>query len=276
VHLRNRNRKGIKDLFFVTLSFLRALCDKNSPQEIGLSNRNQTMIANGKIRAFLGAMTEHHRYRSWDHCYGYFHRATATPQEIIAADRHHAALQLGFYLASWGMYRGSSFLLQYDYSIHLGVIGALAAPQFEPLWKAEFGSGNGDEALVPVIFKAVDAIREAYRPFAPPSESRQASDTLVKKVLLGTFGCLPACDTYLIAGFKAAGLRYSYLNGNFVERVLRFCRDNLPVLRGEQTRIKTASGMHYPLMKLVDMHFWQTGGTLRAKGRTMKSGRKVL
>jgi hypothetical protein len=42
------------------------------------------MITNDKIRAFLGAMTEHHRYRSWEHhryrswehCYGYFHRAT--------------------------------------------------------------------------------------------------------------------------------------------------------------------------------------------------------
>jgi hypothetical protein len=45
------------------------------------------------------------------------------------------------------MYRGPSFLLQYDYTIHLGVIGVLAAPQFEPLWKAEFGSGQNDAAL---------------------------------------------------------------------------------------------------------------------------------
>jgi hypothetical protein len=41
----------------------------------------------------------------------------------ISGDRDHAALQLGFYLASWGMYGGSSFLLQYDYT----VIGALSS-----------------------------------------------------------------------------------------------------------------------------------------------------
>lgn len=217
------------------------------------------MIAHDKIRAFLGAMTEHHRYRSWEHCYAYFHREATTPQAIIAANRHHAALPLAFYLASWGMYRGSSFLLQYDYTVHLGVIDQLAVPQFAPLWNEEFGSGNDDAGLTPVIFKAINSIREAYRPFAPAAESRQASDTLVTKVLLGTFGCLPACDTYFIAGFKAARFRYSYLNGNFVLRVSQFCRDNLPSLRDEQTRIERVSGMHYPLMKLVDMHFWQTG-----------------
>jgi hypothetical protein len=223
------------------------------------------MIANDKIRAFLGAMTEHHRYRSWEHCYRYFQQAGGTPWEIIAADPDHAALMLGFYLASWGMYRGSSFLLQFDYTIHLGVVTALAAQHFEPLWQAEFGSGQNDETLVPVIFKAIGAIREAYRPFAPPSESRQASDTLVTKVLLGTFGCLPACDTYFIAGFKDSGFKYSYLNENFVRRVLGVCRENLALLRTEQAWIESAGGIHYPLMKLVDMHFWQTGYDLEIR-----------
>jgi len=53
------------------------------------------------IRAYHGNMTgEHHRYRSWEHCYAYFHGSTL---QAITADRDHAALQLGFYLASWGM-----------------------------------------------------------------------------------------------------------------------------------------------------------------------------
>ncbi len=32
------------------------------------------------------------------------------------------ALHLGFYLASWGMYRGSSFLLQKDYKVHVPIV----------------------------------------------------------------------------------------------------------------------------------------------------------
>ena len=61
------------------------------------------------------AVDRHHRYRSWGHCYRYFARR----RRIRSAQGiDHGALQLGFYLASWGMYRGSSFLLWKDYRIH--------------------------------------------------------------------------------------------------------------------------------------------------------------
>lgn len=215
------------------------------------------MTLHEKIDAYYHGMSgAHHRYRSWEHCYRYFHRSTP---EAIGADRDHAALQLGFYLASWGMYRGSSFLLQHAYTIHLGVIDQLMAPRFSVLWGQEFGAGDDDLNLVPIILETIDAVREAYRPFAPSAESRQASDTLVTKIILGTFGCLPACDRFFIEGFKSAKFRYSYLNAKFLERILAFCRDNLRELRGEQENIERIGGMRYPLMKLVDMYFWQIG-----------------
>jgi hypothetical protein len=47
-------------------------------------------------------------------------------------------------------------------------------------------------------------------------------------------------------------------------RVLQFCRDNLDELLDQQARIKRSSGSHYPLMKLVDMYFWQLGYELEA------------
>jgi hypothetical protein len=210
-----------------------------------------------KIRAYHVATTdEHHRYRSWEHCYGYFRAHTA---QAIAADRHHAALQLAFYLASWGMYRGSSFLLQRDYTVHLGVIDELTNPAFASLREQEFGAGPSDKDLLPLVLKAADAVRKRYKPFAPAADSRQPSDTLVTKVLLGTLGCLPACDRYFIAGFKKAGLTLSSLNAKSAARILKFCHDNLAPLRVEQARIETLSGIHYPLMKLVDMYFWQLG-----------------
>jgi hypothetical protein len=216
-----------------------------------------------KIRAYYDGMTDtHHRYRSWEHCYRYFHRSAPG---AIASDRDHAALQLGFYLASWGMYRGSGFLLQHAYTIHLGVIDQLLAPRFSILWGQEFGPGDNDLRLVPIILEAIDAIRDAYRTFTPSAESRQASDTLVTKIILGTFGCLPACDRYFIDGFKSASHSYSYLNTKFVERVLQFCKDNLRELREEQERIERLGGLRYPLMKLVDMYFWQIGCELESR-----------
>ncbi|MDX6558291.1 MAG: hypothetical protein QOF72_1340 [Blastocatellia bacterium] len=199
---------------------------------------------------------EHDRFRSWEHCYGYFRRTT--PQGL-SADRYQAALQLAFYLASWGMYRGSSFLLQYSFTAHLGVIDVLGKPCFSELWEAEFGANRTDYDLVPKIIEAIDGIRTAYQPFAKRSASRQASDTLVTKVILGTFGCLPACDRYFIEGFKHAGFPYSRLNRNFIEQVLDFCQRNSRGLNKAQAAIEKTGGVRYPPMKLIDMYFWQIG-----------------
>jgi hypothetical protein len=204
----------------------------------------------------------HHRYRSWEHCYGFFRQNQRTG---IAGQKEYAALHLGFYLASWGMYRGSTFLHKHTYTIHLGVIDTLIAPRFSVLWEQEIGAGENDLDRIPLIIEAIDGVREAYRPFAPSSESRQASDTLVTKVILGTFGCLPACDRFFIEGFKRTGHRYSRLNTKFIERILLFCKDNLSELREGQARIERIGKMRYPLMKLVDMYFWQVGFELELR-----------
>ena len=213
-----------------------------------------------KVRAYHNELAAnlHHRYRSWEHCYGYFQKAT--PGGILER-RDHAALQLGFYLASWGMYRGSGFLLQHSYSVHLAVVDCLASPAFRPLWEPDIGSKAKHRALASIVLAAVEAVRHAYAP------AGEATDTLISKVLLGTLGCLPACDRLFIDGFKRKGFRYSTLNEQFVHCVLQFCRDNLRELQNEQVRIEKSSGVTYPLMKLVDMYFWQVGYEAGALGR---------
>ncbi|MFN8487174.1 MAG: hypothetical protein U0350_06240 [Caldilineaceae bacterium] len=64
----------------------------------------------------------HHRYRSWEHCYKYFQKIHLQRQEF---DLDLATLNLAFYLASWGMMRGSSELLQKDYKVHTKVVQEL-------------------------------------------------------------------------------------------------------------------------------------------------------
>ena len=87
------------------------------------------------IQAYWGdSRGEHHRYRSWEHCYQLL--SGAGPERNLR-NRDTAALHLGFYLASWGMYRGSSFLLQRDYKVHGYVVDVLANTEYADLW----GSG---------------------------------------------------------------------------------------------------------------------------------------
>ena len=72
---------------------------------------------------------ENGRYRSWEHCYSHFIKARGS-QEI---DYDYLSLQLAFYLASWGMYRGSSFLLQKDYKVHIPVVKELLNEKYDVL-----------------------------------------------------------------------------------------------------------------------------------------------
>jgi hypothetical protein len=204
-----------------------------------------------RIAAYFGKVfaEPNHRYRSWEHCFRFF-RAS---RNKIRSDLDVAALQLGFYLASWGMYRGSSFLLQRDYTVHKQTIETLFSERFAALWEHEIGANPTDEEYADLILKAADAVWSSYEPFG------NASDTLVTKVLLGTLACLPACDRFFIDGFKRTGHQYSYVNAPFVRRMVGFCTQFAGELRQEQSRIACESGADYPLMKLADMYFWQIG-----------------
>jgi hypothetical protein len=224
------------------------------------------MTIHEKIQQYYSGMAdEHHRYRSWEHYYRYFH--WLTPESAVA-NRETAALHLGFYLASWGMYRGSSFLLQRGYTAHYGVIEKIFQPQFRSLWAREFGTTNNDTDLIPTILDAVEVIRDAYRPVA---DSREATDTLVTKVVLGTFGSLPACDRYFISGFKKAGYSCSGLNPRFATQLLAFTGGHRSELLEEQRTIERIGGIKYPLMKLVDMYFWQIGAGISEQTQNAES-----
>lgn len=64
---------------------------------------------------------KNHRLKSWEHCYTQF-KAVFNKNELSVTDRDYLSLHLAFYLASWGMYRGSSFILERDYKVFYGVV----------------------------------------------------------------------------------------------------------------------------------------------------------
>lgn len=64
------------------------------------------------IDAFTADRNACNRYASFDYCYSYFHPKN---RHLHKDDTDRGALELGFYLASWGMFRGSSFLLAKSY-----------------------------------------------------------------------------------------------------------------------------------------------------------------
>ena len=67
------------------------------------------------LKDYIDIRDPNQRYASYDYCYNYFRSFvnSSKTSEIANADNMQTScIQLGFYLASWGMYRGSSQILQ--------------------------------------------------------------------------------------------------------------------------------------------------------------------
>lgn len=194
---------------------------------------------------------KNHRYMSWEHCFKYF--SQTNPNEEMAC------LYLAFYLASWGMYRGSSFLLWKDYLVHREVVKRLLSSTH--LRSVDFSQECSAE--IDQIFEWSDWIRNWYeehiREVNGKSRKIHVTDTLTTKILLGTLGCIPAYDRYFIGGLRAEKLSYSRISKPHFRSLVEFYKHNKGDFDSAQVEIKKKSGVYYPAMKLVDMYFWQIG-----------------
>jgi len=190
---------------------------------------------------------EFQRYNSWNHCYVAFGN-TKLSKDILA-------LHLGFYLASWGMYRGSSGLLQKDYKIHIETVEIIGK-------YPELRCSKNNEVDVSCITEIVEIIKhlkeyyESFQYITSKNKSRNitSTDTLISKILLGTLGCLPAFDRLFIKGVKKSDQEFK----NLKEKSINSLFDYVGIHNEELKEIQTLYPQ-YPIMKLIDMYFWQVG-----------------
>lgn len=128
------------------------------------------------------------RYTSFDYCYNYFKTT-----EDLTKDIEKSCLTLGFYLASWGMFRGSSFLLQKSAKYFQTTIEYISQLD-KSVWDIDVD--NYDENNIDIIIKIYTDIK-ALLIF-----NGNADLTLITKIQLGVFGFIPAFDTYFCDTFR--------------------------------------------------------------------------
>ena len=200
---------------------------------------------------------ENGRSRSWEHCYRVFRDARTDP----SPDYDYLSLHLAFYLASWGMYRGSSFLLQKDYKVLLPVVEMVLKPEYDCL----FGVACADlrKPDVQTRLKNVsDDIADHFWPIRNEVAGREVaspvSPVLITKILMGTLGCVPAYDRFFqdgVAKYKVTTQEYSVKS---VLKLVDFYEAHNDRLE-EARRGMRVGDLTYPQMKLLDMGFWQIG-----------------
>lgn len=228
-------------------------------QQYEVQQRTDTLSAEYATHLILDYFNEtindvHGRYMSWRHCY----KAFSENRNIVDEQTvDYLALHLAFYLASWGMYRGSSFLLQKDYKVHIPVVRIIQEEKYNSLLgiSAEDLCKSNNLALLDEIGARIRICYAEERP-AFDGVVNNATDTLITKILLGTLGCVPAYDRYYVHAVKKYHISGGTFNRNSVYCVAKFYCDNsdeFEKLRHELNKY----GIEYPPMKLMDMCFWQ-------------------
>lgn len=207
------------------------------------------------IEKYISAIIEDkfHRYKSWDNC---FHAFSANKQNEIQV------LELAFYLASWGMYRGSGGLLQKNHLVHKEAVGITFNKKYQKL-KCSLNNEIGQENIS-TILELKNELKNHYSSIsftkgANESKPISPTDTLLSKIMLGTLACVPAYDRYFIDGLKEMKMKHYTFSKDSLIEILEFANDNKQDIKAAQKLIKIKTGNHYPIMKIIDMYFWQIG-----------------
>ena len=210
-----------------------------------------------------------HRFASWDYCYGLAQCMYARKKDLTDSDYDYMALNLAFYLASWGMYRGSSFLLDKSYKIHIEPVKRVFSK--DELWKGPLSSSEltafGRElANVYGVGDEVKASNDGI--------SGNMTDTLFTKILLGLTGNVIAYDRYCktALSFLEFGRNFFRRNSDTSWDRLRnngfaSLADILSVIKASYPKVEFKDGRYvqtseyvsYPAEKNVDMFLFVLG-----------------
>ena len=200
---------------------------------------------------------ENGRSRSWEHCYRVFRDARTDP----SPDYDYLSLHLAFYLASWGMYRGSSFLLQKDYKVLSPIVEEILKPEYDCL----FGVACADlrKSEVQMVLETVYGnIADHFGPMRDQVAGREVasrvSPVLITKILMGTLGCVPAYDRFFVDGIKKYKVTTQEYSPESVRKLAKFYEAHNDRLEEARRGMRT-DDLIYPQMKVLDMGFWQIG-----------------
>lgn len=185
-------------------------------------------------------------------------------------DYDYLSLQLAYYLASWGMLRGSSFLLWKDYKIHIPMVKEMLKPEYDCLQGVECHAFLQKEIQVAwqKLNTTLADYYESVRKSINDDVKKGISSVLLSKILLGVLACVPAYDRFFMSAVKEYKVASSIYGLNSLVSLSEF----YSIYHNELEKLRKTlafDGIPYPQMKLLDMGFWQLG--MDAESESVKS-----
>ncbi|WP_019153512.1 hypothetical protein [Robertmurraya massiliosenegalensis] len=205
----------------------------------------------------LSIKDSNHRFKSWEHCYNFFSQNYHNLKDEKILDQ--ASLHLAFYLASWGMLRGSSFLLQKDYKVHLHFLKkiVLNPSYFHYFDKSQPFDYDYSADINNLINESKKAYQDNIHEINGEPSIVNVTDTLASKILLGVYGNVPAYDRYFKEALSLFEIRTQF-NESSLQELIDFYNQNIEEFE-KCKKLFSNDGVHYTPMKLLDMFFWQIG-----------------
>lgn len=230
------------------------------------------MSNNGLIKSDLEKIVEiystmrtpQHRYASFDYCFNYFQLKKTNPNFSFVDNMERSCNVLGFYLASWGMYRGSSYLLQYNMTIFKSLIEYIDSLE-EEYWLIDLPYSGKDIELLTSLY---DGISERIKVKIGASVYKEATTTLVTKIMLGIWGSVPAFDSYFAETFKqifkSKKCSFKKFNNISLSLIDKFYSNNQSIIDRLSSKYitldfdkGTATNLTYTKAKIIDMYGFQ-------------------
>lgn len=205
------------------------------------------------VQEFHKNVKQNERFSSFDYCYNYF--KTTSDLEF---DIEKSCLELGSYLASWGMYRGSTMLLQKSVKFLMPTIEYIVSLD-SSFWNIDVDVYNDEnvEKILTIKNKLSEKLNlEEHQDVA-----------LTTKIMLGVFGFIPAFDSYFCNTFRKivnGKCGFRSVNKEALKFIQMFYENNKEII--DNIDIKTfdfttgeKTNMKYPKAKIIDMYGFQMG-----------------
>lgn len=196
-----------------------------------------------------------HRYYSFDFCYSHFRHSKETGN----IDIEKSCFVLWSYLASWGMLRGSSFLMQKN-PAYLTELVKWIYEQPQATWLI-------DVEDYPDKKKEVLSLYTQVKSHLIGEKNHQAV-TLVTKVLLGVFAIIPAYDRFFkdtfseIAGEKCGFSTPNETSLNIIAQFYQENKEEIDALSKSHSILDfdgKPTNYRYSKAKIIDMYGFQVG-----------------
>lgn len=191
---------------------------------------------------------EFSRLRAWEFIYAYT-RVKNTKVLVNEKNIEKTALHLGLYLAQWGMFRGSSQLIDQN----LNYFKWMAKFFFEtiPTKFPNFYSHRFEDFADDDFCKEFDEVIKFIR-----SEKLMLnpSDTLISKILLGIWGEIPALDSFFV---KASSHYITSKKINCSSQCFKILLASFNTKSFTEMKFNLdGAWFYYPLAKKIDMALW--------------------